>query len=143
MNPYADTSFLVSLYLSDGNSLQAIAMVQGLNNALPVSEFHLLELQNALSLAVFQKRITGDQSLRAWRDAENDLGNGRLIPCSLNWQTAFRLARDLAKLETPAIGARSLDVLHVAAALLMGASDFLTFDIRQRSLAIRAGLKAS
>jgi len=140
LNPYADTSFLVSLYLSDGNSPQAIATVQALDDALPVSEFHWLEMQNALSLAVFQKRITEDQSSQAWQDAQNDLDNGRLIPCTLNWQTAFRLARDLAKTETPKTGARSLDVLHVASALLIGASDFLTFDNRQRSLATSAGL---
>ena len=117
--------------------------MQALDVALPISEFHWLELQNALGLAVFQKRITEDQSLQAWRDAQNDLENGRLISRSLNWQAAFRLARDLAKTETPQIGARSLDVLHVAAALLIGASDFLTFDHRQRSLAIREGLNAN
>lgn len=143
MNPYADTSFLASLYLTDGNTPQAIASLQALDDALPVTEFHLLELQNALSLALFQKRITEDQSLQAWQDVQNDLGNGRLIPCSLNWQAAFRLAQDLAKTETPSIGARSLDVLHVAGALLMGAGDFLTFDVRQRSLAIKAGLNVS
>ena len=133
----------MSLYLSDGNSPQAIATVQALDDALPISDFHWLELQNALSLAVFQKRITEDQSSQAWQDAQNDLDNGRLIPCTLNWQTAFRLARDLAKTETPGTGARSLDVLHVASALLIGASDFLTFDNRQRSLATRAALNVS
>lgn len=132
----------MSLYLSDGNSPQAIATVQALDDALPVSDFHWLEFQNALSLAVFQKRITEDQSSRAWQDAQIDLDNGRLISCTLNWQAAFRLARDFAKTETPETGARSLDVLHVAAALLIGATDFLTFDNRQRSLATRAGLNA-
>jgi predicted nucleic acid-binding protein len=141
LNPYADTSFLVSLYLSDGNSTQAIAAVQALDDALPVTDFHWLELQNALSLAVFQKRITEDQASQSWQDAQSDFDNGRLIPCLLNWQATFRLARDLAKTETPETGARSLDVLHVASALLIGASDFLTFDNRQRSLAINAGLK--
>jgi hypothetical protein len=56
------------LYLTDGNSPQAIAMLQALDEALPVSEFHWLELQNALSLAVYQKRITKNQSLQAWQE---------------------------------------------------------------------------
>jgi predicted nucleic acid-binding protein len=137
---YADTSFLVSLYLSDGNAPQAIATVQTLNDVLPVTDLHWLEFQNALSLAVFQKRITAAQSSQAWHDAQNDLENGRLIPCTVNWPTAFRLARDLAKSETPETGARSLDLLHVASALLIGTSNFLTFDNRQRSIATRAGL---
>jgi predicted nucleic acid-binding protein len=39
------------------------------------------------------------------------------------------------------MGTRSLDVLHVAAASLLGALQFVSFDRRQRSLAFKAGLK--
>ena len=34
----------------------------------------------------FKKRVSQDQSLRAWQDAQNDLDNGRLVPRSPNWQ---------------------------------------------------------
>jgi len=37
--------------------------------------------------------------------------------------------------------ARSLDTLHVAAALVIGARQFITFDVRQAALASKPGLK--
>jgi predicted nucleic acid-binding protein len=46
----------------------------------------------------------------------------------------------LAEHHTPVIGARSLDVLHVAAALVLGATEFCTLDTRQANLAKAAGL---
>jgi predicted nucleic acid-binding protein len=38
-------------------------------------------------------------------------------------------------------GHRSLDVLHVATALHLGAREFLTFDANQRKLALAENLK--
>jgi predicted nucleic acid-binding protein len=38
-------------------------------------------------------------------------------------------------------GHRTLDVLHVATAVHLGAKEFLSFDIRQKKLARHAGLK--
>jgi predicted nucleic acid-binding protein len=44
--------------------------------------------------------------------------------------------------DTPVVGCRTLDVLHAAAAKLMGSEEFCTFDTRQSSLASRVGLIA-
>jgi len=38
-------------------------------------------------------------------------------------------------------GTRSLDILHVSHALVLGIGEFLTFDVRQMALAKAAGLK--
>ena len=43
---------------------------------------------------------------------------------------------------TPTIGCRTLDVLHVAAAKLIGTTEFCTFDTRQFTLAGQIGLAA-
>jgi hypothetical protein len=40
------------------------------------------------------------------------------------------------------LGTRSHDILHVAAALVLGLPEFLTFDLRQHALALAAGLQA-
>jgi predicted nucleic acid-binding protein len=53
----------------------------------------------------------------------------------------FDHAEFLSAAHTAVIGARSLDILHVAAASLLGARQFVSFDRRQRSLAFKAGLK--
>ena len=42
---------------------------------------------------------------------------------------------------TSTLGCRTLDILHVAAATLLGASLFVTYDQRQAQLADLAGLK--
>ena len=51
-----------------------------------------------------------------------------------------RAAAQWAALHGPSIGCRSLDVLHVTLAKKLKANVFLTFDARQKSLAIALGL---
>jgi hypothetical protein len=53
---------------------------------------------------------------------------------------AWEEARRISLAHTPTIGARSLDILQVAAALTLGAPVFLTFDRVQRKLAAAVGL---
>jgi predicted nucleic acid-binding protein len=43
----------------------------------------------------------------------------------------------------PQLGTRTLDTLHVASALELGASEFWTFDQRQQKLAKAVGLATS
>jgi hypothetical protein len=52
----------------------------------------------------------------------------------------FAYARQLASGWTARIGTRSLDLIHVAAAIVLPADVFHTFDDRQRKLAGAAGL---
>jgi predicted nucleic acid-binding protein len=42
--------------------------------------------------------------------------------------------------QTPRVGTRALDVLHVASAVVLGAEDFYTFDQSQAELARAEGL---
>jgi len=55
--------------------------------------------------------------------------------------TFFERARQLSKLTTAKMGTRTADVLHVAAALELGATHLYSFDQRQRKLAQTARLK--
>ena len=66
---------------------------------------------------------------------------GVLVAQSDLWEKLVREAESLAEQHTPAIGSRSLDILHVAAALVLGATEFCTLDTRQGKLAQLAGLK--
>ncbi len=54
--------------------------------------------------------------------------------------SAFDVARRLAQKHTRRLGTRSLDILHVACAAVLGARTFYTFDERQRKLAKAEGL---
>jgi len=138
---YVDTSVLYSLYGKDANSPRADAWRQSNPVPLDFTGLHRLELRNALSLAVFQQRLTAAESLAAWQMVEEDLAAGLLAPKSDLWTPLLREAESLAKQHTPTIGSRSLDILHVAAALVSDATEFCTFDTRQSKLAQLAGLR--
>jgi predicted nucleic acid-binding protein len=61
------------------------------------------------------------------------------------WKTYFlhRAATErLSARYSEKLGTRSLDILHVAGAVVLGATSFLTFDRRQATLARASGLKA-
>lgn len=141
MKIYTDTSVLFSLYVTDANSLKADAWRRA--NPVPIAftSFHRLELRNALGLAVFQQRLTIEEVGAAWQQVQQDLAGGLLVDKPILWGQLIREAEALAEHHTPSIGSRSLDILHVAAALVSGAIKFCTFDARQVKLAQLAGLQ--
>ena len=141
MKIYADTSVLFSLYITDANSPKADAWRQANPFPLDFTGFHRIELRNALSLAAFQQRLTSVEVQAAWQEVEQDLASGLLAANPDLWEKLLREAESLAELHTPTIGSRSLDILHLATALALGATEFCTFDTRQGKLARLAGLR--
>jgi predicted nucleic acid-binding protein len=109
---------------------------------LPFTAFHRLELRNALNLAVFQKRLTPVEVQSAWQEVENDIVAGLLVSRGGLWHRVLSEAESIATNHTSAIGCRTLDVLHVAAARLVGVTEFCTFDTRQADLAKKLGMIA-
>ena len=138
---YVDTSVLFSLYVPDANSSQADAWRQAHPAPIDFTGFHRIELRNALSLAVFQQRLTPAQAEAAWTQVQEDLQAGVLVTKPDLWARLVPEAEALATRHTPTIGTRSLDVLHVSAGLVMGATEFCTFDARQGKLAQLAGMQ--
>jgi predicted nucleic acid-binding protein len=138
----ADAGFLFSLYATDVNSIRADAWRQANPAALPLTAFHRLELRNALSLALFQQRLTQQEVQAAWQEVENDCAAGVLVARGGLWHRVLLEALTYARIHTPTTGCRTLDVLHVATAKLLGVLDFCTFDTRQSTLAGKVGLAA-
>ena len=139
MSVYADTSLLVSYYVSDSNSNAAQAAIHGLSVPLIFTGLHRLEFKNAVSLGVYRTLLTPAKARSAWADVAQDLLAGRLLPCRVNWVPVFRIAAQLSLLHSSTTGCRSLDVLHVAAARKLAATEFWSFDLRQRTLAQTLG----
>jgi hypothetical protein len=137
---YADTSLLFSLYSTDANSPKADAWRTTNPDPLPFTAFHRRELRNALNLAVFQKRLTQLEVQSAWQEVENDIAAGLLISSGGLWHRVFGEAESIAAKHTSAVGCRTLDVLHVAAAKLVGVTEFCTFDTRQGDLVKKVGM---
>jgi len=70
-----------------------------------------------------------------------DLAAGVLLAASPPLADVMIEAEHLSALHSDTLGTRSLDILHVAAALVLGVAPVLTFDTRQAALARAAGLK--
>ena len=138
---YVDTSVLVSLYVSDANSQRADAWRKANPAPIDFTSLHRVELRNALSLAVFQQRITAAQAEAAWAQVQEDLKAGVLAAKADAWDKLIAEAESLATTQTPTLGTRTLDILHVAAARVAGATDFCTFDGKQAKLAQALGLQ--
>ena len=141
MNHYADSSFLVSCYILDNRTPQAKAYLSKLGGPLAWTALHALEVRNAFELGVFRGLLARADAAAAWANLENDLMKGLLARTTVKWPPIFRQAATLSQNHSAAIGTRSLDVLHVAAAKYVHAVEFISFDQRQRTLATNAGLK--
>ncbi len=129
---YADTSFLVSLYLPDVNSPAARAAMKS-QPQLYLTPLHELEFINAVELAVFRHLIRRSDAKAVLRDFEQDWGSVfALTPMP---QESYSRAQRLARRHSPTLGTRSLDILQVAVALILKPGAFYTFDERQRKLA--------
>jgi len=141
MVAFADTGFIASLYLKETTSAQAQAEIQAARVELPLTPLAALELRNALNRAVQRQRITTAERDALWQDVETDIADGFLVPTPVAAADLHAKARQLSDRYTPTLGTRTLDLLHVAAALILEAKTFLSFDERQREAAQREGLK--
>lgn len=141
MVAFADTGFIASLYLEESTSKAADAALGVKREPLPLTPLVALELRNAFNRAVQRQRITAAQRDALWQDVEADLASGFLVLTPVASAALHDSARQLSDRYTPTLGTRSLDLLHVAAALLLGAEVFFSFDDRQRKAAAGEGMK--
>jgi predicted nucleic acid-binding protein len=78
--------------------------------------------------------------LRTLQAFESDLVSGILRRPTYDLVEMFRQAEELSALYASRYACRTLDILHVAAALTLRATEFATFDLRQKVIAREAGL---
>jgi len=128
---YLDMGCFVKLYYPEADSAQVIAHIQG--KPVCYTPLHELEIVNALQLKVFFKNATPQQVTAARALVEADLKSGALASAGGDWPNIFREAVKLAEQHTGAVGCRSLDILHCAAAKVLAASEFISTDARQKT----------
>jgi predicted nucleic acid-binding protein len=141
MVAFADTGFLASLYLKESTSAAVRVAIQSESVVLPYTPLVALELRNSLNRAVQRGRITMAQRDVLWQDVETDIAGGFLVPVPVASGPLHDRARQLSDRHTPTLGTRSLDLLHVAAALVLQSRIFFSFDDKQRKVAASEGLK--
>jgi predicted nucleic acid-binding protein len=130
---YADTGFLVSLYGQDSNSAIATHLIRS-KPVFLLTSLGEAEFTNAVELRVFRKEWTRLEA-RSVHDLflqHQAAGVFRNAPLGSEiWERALVLSRQ----HSARLGTRTLDLLHVAAALVLRPEVFYTFDKRQRKLA--------
>ncbi len=135
-----DTSFLFSLYGNDVHSPKAVAWAAQNTRALHLNSLTHFEFGNALRFSEFRRVIRPGFAAVCWAGFEAAIAQGRLIVVTSNLADVVDEARRLSSLRTLAGGHRGFDILHVASALKMKATHFLTFDENQKKLAESEGL---
>lgn len=142
MKLYLDTSALAKLYYPEPESAAVERWVRKQGGSILFTPLHELELTNAFALKLFRKEITQDQLDSVLDTIDQDRSAKVLEAVSPDNGDLYRRAVRLAKEHTSQMGTRSLDVAHVAAALIAACDAFLTNDERQFRLAKAAGLDA-
>jgi predicted nucleic acid-binding protein len=151
MRVYADTSFVLKLLAQEPDSERAVSEYRRIGlPALFFLPLHALEVRNTiLQRAFYQTRSFGSgrrHQVARERDAalarlENFAKRRALLEVSLDMDATLTQAAKLSKAHTERLGARAIDLLHVAGALLLESELFLTTDVRQGQLAKAEGLK--
>ena len=139
---YADTSLLVKSYFDEPGSEEADDVLRGLGAPLAYTPLHEVEVPNAIYLKRFRGEINEEQERAVLEALRSDLREGLLRrPDFLDLRKVFVRVAVLAEKHSPQTGTRSLDLLHVAAALECDSSDFVSYDARQRKVAAGEGLR--
>jgi len=139
LKTYVDTSFIVSLYVTDSHSIDSRQRVQTLSTVW-WTPLHSAEWAHAIAQQVFRGTLSPSEAQKMYRQLEDDRTDGPWLEVGLP-DRALDLCADLARRYGPKLGVRTLDSLHVACALELKAEGFWTFDERQAKLAKAEGLK--
>lgn len=139
MNTYVDTSFIVSLYVTDSHSVDSRQRVQTLSTVW-WTPLHSAEWAHAIAQQVFRGTLSPPEAQEMYRQLEDDRTDGPWLEVGLP-DRALDLCADLGRRYGPKLGVRTLDSLHLACALELKAERFWTLDGRQAKLAKAEGLK--
>lgn len=148
MSFYCDTSFFVRQLIPSPFRMQALDLAEQIEKQqghLGITSFTRLEVIQSLRFQAWlnqNDRSTGYPATLV--DSAVNLFLAQIGPVSrliaVNWQDVFARTEALSR-STPSKGWRTLDIIHVACALSLNASTFISFDQNQNLLARAEGLQ--
>jgi len=136
---YFDSSALVAIYVTEAFSKKARREARAAIQ-IPYTELHDLEVRNAMRHLHGRGLLNAKETRDLLGQLDDDLEAQRLVDTRLDLFEVFRNAGELSRSHTATLLCRTLDILHVAAALQLGCAAFVSGDGRQLSLAKDVGL---
>lgn len=146
MIAYPDTSFLCAMFRNQANSEEAAKHFAQMTEALHIASPLLFEFRQATRWQAFLHskdpakgfdRVTAQAALAKFHA---NVASGAIVVVPVDWADIASIGERLSAQYTWTEGYRGFDVIHVATALHLGATEFLTFDSKQKKLAEAEGL---
>ena len=138
---YWDSSALAKLYLKEAGSDKYLVLAK---TAIPVRTSPLGQFE--VTLAIRRHEVDGKLDARSAIELVDevvvDLGDGtvELIATDFEIHAEFQHVLQTCLQRPQPISIRTLDALHLAAALSVNESEFVSNDIRQRAAAVAVGM---
>ena len=140
MSAYIDSSALVPVYVPERFSTAARRAIRSVPQVL-YTPLHQFEVFNAFERLVGRGVLTRAECRAIQAHVREDLDSERLLPVSLDLERVVTDACELSRAYTAKFLARSLDLLHVAAAHALVCTAFISADDRQLAVAKATGLR--
>lgn len=140
---YLDTSSLVALYFPEQKTAPLIAHLRRRPLPLAFTSLHEVEFANGLNLKLFRKEAAAAAVAATLAAFRADGEAGVLHRVQPAWPTIFAATLRMSAAHSSTIGTRTLDLLHVATALTLQVTEFVTGDDRQAEAAIKEGLEVA
>lgn len=142
MGPFFDTSVALKLVLAEPLSAKVLAFVKRRRLTIPTTRLVELEMETALNALAFRGAITSAE-LKSSRALIEELKvEGKFISTGISLDDIAPESLRLSPRIASKTGCRTLDLMHIASALLLGCPEFVSTDQRQLKAAKLAGLKA-
>ena len=136
---YLDSSALAKLYVPEPESDVLEEFLRGRRDLL-ISELGITEVLSAVARRRSEGLLTVVQACEIRDAVLADADSGSLRRLDMSPMVHREAERLLFQFDSVALG--TLDALHVALAVLNGASHVVTYDTRMRSAALQAGLRS-
>jgi predicted nucleic acid-binding protein len=144
---------ILRLVTGESGAQQAAAEYRRLGRpSLFYLPLHALEVENGIRQRAFHERRVLPSAQRARISHQRDAALARLVgwvrrgalkELVLDMDLSMDRARELSATHSEKTGARAIDLIHVACALLLEGEVFLTSDRRQAALAKAEGLQVT
>jgi len=143
MGPFFDTGVALKLVVEEPLSPIVRQFVQERRVSVPLSRLMEIEIENALQVLFFRGEISEEQLAGAGKLVSGLIRGGQFRRIGVSLDRVASECLFLAPILTARTGCRMLDLMHVATAKLLGASEFVSTDKRQIAAARLCGLRVN